>query len=219
MAKFNPGKILTAVSDKPHKDKKLSGFINKMSSTRFIHSVTELDSKLYLALYKEDRPIFFRRLMYLLSRLGDGYMWLTLAMFLVIFKRPVPYMYLMRSTASSIVSILMFTYFKNLVNRMRPYVKHNMTPIIKPPDRYSFPSGHSMIASSLVVTFGTQSQFVFVICIILGSSIAISRIFTGVHYPFDVLTSIVVGVLIGIGTNYAFYYIFNMPPLGFTIVT
>ncbi len=215
MAKFDLHRLLSAIADKPHKDKKLSVVIDKMSSTKFINFVTSLDSKIYLALYKESRPVFFRKIMYLFSRLGDGYMWLVLAMLLIIFKKPAPYIYLMRAITSSIISITLFTYLKNLVNRMRPYIKHNVTPILEPPDRYSFPSGHSMIASSIVVTFGTQSPFVFVLCAVFGCCIAISRVFTGVHYPFDVLISIVVGIGIGIGTNYAFYYIFDMPLFGF----
>ncbi len=215
MAKFDLHRLLSILTDKSHKDKKLSGLVNKVGSTRFINFMTNLDGKIYLALYKEDRPVFFRRIMYIFSRLGDGYMWLLLALFLVIFKKPAPYIYILRSTTSTIISMVFLTYFKNLINRMRPYVKFNLKPIIEPPDRYSFPSGHTVIASSLVLTFGTQSVAVFIFCIVLGICIAVSRVFTGVHYPFDVLISIGIGTLIGMGTNTAFLYIFNMPIFGF----
>ncbi len=211
MAKFSLHTLLRKIGDKPHHDNKFSAFRDKMSSTKFIHWFTDLDSKVYMTMYKENRPAIFRKMMYTFSRLGDGYMWLILAMITVMYRRPIPYMYLMRSTASSIICILMFTYLKNLVNRMRPYVKHCVKPIIEPPDRYSFPSGHTMIASSLVMTFGTQSQTVFIACVVLGMFIATSRIFTGVHYPFDVLISMFIGIAIGLVVNAAFYYIYSMP--------
>ncbi len=211
MAKFSLHTILSKISDKPHKDKKLSVFVDKMSSTKFIHGFRELDSKIYLAMYNSNPPAIFRKAVYTFSRLGDGYMWLFLAMMVMIFRRPIPYMYLMRSIASITICVIMFTYLKNLVNRKRPYIKHNLTPIIEPPDRYSFPSGHTMIASSIVVTFGTQSTLILALCVILGLCIATSRVFTGVHYPFDVFISIFIGMSIGMGVNALFHYIYNMP--------
>ncbi len=218
MPKFTLHTILSKISDKPHHDNKLSSFVDKMSSTKFIHKITSLDSKIYLTLYKEDRPEFFRKVMYAFSRLGDGYMWLVLAMCLILFKKPAPYIYLLRASASTIIAVIIFTYLKNLVNRMRPYIRHNVKPILEPPDRYSFPSGHTVIASSLIMTFGTQSQIVFGICILLGLFIATSRVFTGVHYPFDVLTGMFIGLSVGACINYAFYYMFSMPIVSFDIL-
>lgn len=63
---------------------------------------------------------------------------------------------------------------------------------------YSLPSTHAANNFTLTsIIFLTNSRFKNT-CLIFASFIAISRVFVGVHYPFDVLVGASVGTIIGI---------------------
>ncbi len=80
-----------------------------------------------------------------------------------------------------------------------------MPCLMAAPDKFSFPSGHTMTAFSvwgaLFVGMPVLSQVYLGIAIIIG----LSRVFLGLHYPTDVL----VGAILGgsIGYNIASYMI------------
>ena len=215
MKKLNLHRLLKKISDKPHEDKILSNFINMIINTRFIRILSSLDDKMFLKVFQENPNPTLKKIMYVFSRVGDGYIWIFTALFLIVLKLPLIYLYLMRSATGTIFCIILFTYSKNLVNRTRPYKKHHKRPMIIPPDRYSFPSGHTIVSFSIAITFGTHNPLLFVYCIFFSTCIAISRVYTGVHYPFDVIISSVLGVIVGLFSNALFYFIIDMPIIGF----
>lgn len=59
----------------------------------------------------------------------------------------------------------------------------------------SFPSGHSATAVGLAFTVGFLWPRAFVPLLILGITVAISRVPVGMHYPTDVFAGCVVGML------------------------
>lgn len=92
---------------------------------------------------------------------------------------------------------------KGIVNAPRPFEKfpseiENLRPSTS--TGTSFPSGHTQIFTAFWMTFYTQfkKKFVLIFAISLSLLMAISRIYLGVHFLEDVLTSI----LLGIGTAY-----------------
>lgn len=107
---------------------------------------------------------------------------------------------------------LLFTEgIKELVQRLRPSQEISLNGIIrvfKEPANYSFFSGHAStsfaITTFLVLTLRKQLwwiSFLFVWPLLF----AFSRIYVGVHYPLDVFTGALVGVLIA----FLFYVIFR----------
>jgi len=96
-------------------------------------------------------------------------------------------------------------YLKHWIGRLRPC--HTLTDIhllVGCGGGYSMPSSHA--ANSL-------GQAAFFACLIaryrwyfyeFAGLIAISRVFVGVHYPFDVLVGTGIGLLIGWAVAYAF---------------
>jgi undecaprenyl-diphosphatase len=59
--------------------------------------------------------------------------------------------------------------------------------LIAAPDRFSFPSGHSIAASALAFTYAWHFPALALPLVILSTIIGLSRIRLGVHYPGDVL--------------------------------
>ncbi|MDX1675762.1 MAG: phosphatase PAP2 family protein [Longimicrobiales bacterium] len=95
---------------------------------------------------------------------------------------------------------------KRTANRPRPQMPPGLEALVRAPDRFSFPSGHSAASLSvglpIALTIGGAWGWV-----ILGLALTVgfSRAYLGVHYPGDVmagwllaLLGIWAGMLIGI---------------------
>lgn len=133
------------------------------------------------------------------SLLGSyGAVWITLAVLLLFFRRT------RRAGAAMLIALgvgflLGNVFLKNLVMRPRPFVTHtDLTALLVPEDPWSFPSGHtlsSFAAASALYFFHHKTGF---LAFLLAAAIAFSRLYASVHYPTDVLTGAVIGVLCGI---------------------
>lgn len=99
-------------------------------------------------------------------------------------------------TASAVGKVGMFTLvmshlwvqlFKRHFCRARPALPIGIASLVKAPDRFSFPSGHSAAAASmaymLAATFPALAPLVLAFAVIVG----LSRCYLGVHYPGDVV--------------------------------
>jgi len=70
-------------------------------------------------------------------------------------------------------------------------------PKVLPPDKFSFPSGHTMTASSVALVLTYFYPSLEIALVFLALSIALSRIVLGMHFLSDVLAGIVLGVALG----------------------
>ena len=84
----------------------------------------------------------------------------------------------------------------------RPFtVLENVRQLTIPTEPNSFPSGHTSSTFSVVsVLVWTLRENVVVVCLLVlfAFLVGFSRIYVGVHYPFDVLVGAVVGVVSGV---------------------
>tara|TARA_B100000609_G_scaffold134581_1_gene107654 strand:- start:360 stop:878 length:519 start_codon:yes stop_codon:yes gene_type:complete len=82
---------------------------------------------------------------------------------------------------------------KNYTKRIRPCDTNNdIESFIKPPDKYSMPSGHSSgsnIVTLIFVYYFSISHFFYLIPILIASS----RVFLGVHYISDTIIGLALG--------------------------
>ena len=101
-------------------------------------------------------------------------------------------------------SIYYPTYYaiKNISKRKRPFEAYEkIHSLVKPPDKYSLPSGHSAgstIATLIILNFYPQMNFLIIWPIL----VAFSRIILGVHYFSD--------AIIGGGLGVICYYLCNI---------
>jgi undecaprenyl-diphosphatase len=135
----------------------------------------------------------------LASRMGDGPLWGAVAAVLLLFGHGRERLAVAAAAVVVLMTITLFSGLKKLVRRPRPFeLWQDLSCLVQPPDRYSFPSGHSMTAFSMYGTFATllpgTGWFFFPVALIIG----LSRIFVGAHYPSDV----VAGGFLGAGIGY-----------------
>jgi undecaprenyl-diphosphatase len=77
----------------------------------------------------------------------------------------------------------------------RPFVTHKVHLLIQHAKDSSFPSDHTTGAFSLALTVLFRHRKIGLGMLLFAILTGISRVYVGHHYPFDVLGSIVVGVL------------------------
>jgi len=100
-------------------------------------------------------------------------------------------------TTSAIIDSL-----KHIVNRTRPFITdpaiHNLVNV----STASFPSGHTgevfVLAMAITLLFKKKKWYILLVWI-WAFLVAYTRLVLGVHYPSDVLASMVIGIGIGIG--------------------
>src|SRR6185295_6749066 len=95
---------------------------------------------------------------------------------------------------------------KLVVRRPRPFEALANAPsalpapetVVAHPSSYSFPSGDAALAMGAAVAFAYVTPKYRVPILLLGISAALARVVVGVHYPFDVLGGMTVGIISGL---------------------
>ena len=143
-------------------------------------------------------PWWVRAWMIVASRLGDGWLWWGIGFALLIFGGPHRFAAVGTTIISAALSLGLFLRIKKTINRRRPCeIAQCSWSTLLPPDRFSFPSGHTMTAFSVVVPLSLFYPSLEPGLLFCAISIALSRILLGLHFLSDVLVGGALGALIG----------------------
>ena len=83
---------------------------------------------------------------------------------------------------------------KYLFNRARPFIwDTEIAPLTKTPSSSSFPSGHSATAAAGALTLSVLYPPFAPALVLAGFLVVLSRVYLGVHFPFDVLAGVTIG--------------------------
>ena len=97
-------------------------------------------------------------------------------------------------------------FIKNIICRLRPFqIRDYINLIINPPLDSSYPSGHTYASFAFATALLCCNKKLGIPAIILACMISFSRLYLYVHFPTDVLASIILGIATGILS----YYIVN----------
>ena len=98
---------------------------------------------------------------------------------------------------AALTGVLVYKFCKRALVRERPFVTHAAIACVgKPLDRGSFPSGHTLHATSFTIICGLHYPSLLWLLLPLAVSIAASRVILGHHYPSDVLAGAALGALL-----------------------
>ena len=141
-------------------------------------------------------------LMPLITMLGDaGIFWIAIAVALLIFPKTRK-IGLSMGAALLIGLVVCNLTLKPLLARIRPYdyqllyFGKEIALLIETPHDFSFPSGHTLASFEAAVALTVYNRKWGIPALVLAAVIAFSRLYLYVHYPTDVLFSMLISVAI-----------------------
>jgi len=159
--------------------------------------VSHSDLRVFGQLQVWRAPRWFRSWMLWSTRLADGWIYLLLGVLLAAAGGPGRRLLSAGSLGACVANVLLMV-IKRRVRRPRPCdIAPHLRYAVRPPDRWSFPSGHTLNA----FTVGTLVALSFPACaplaLVLAASVGASRVVLGMHFLSDVLAGALLGALIG----------------------
>jgi len=164
-----------------------------------IRLISAGDRKIMHRVNQWSPPRWFRTWMLASSKAGDCWLWLAIGAVLLIFGGERGFEAVLAGSVSSTFGWLLFFMIKRITGRERPCVRepHCWSKLL-PPDRFSFPSGHTIMAFAIAVPLGLAYPGLLAGLVFCAMSIAASRVVLGLHYVTDVLAGIVIGCAVGL---------------------
>jgi membrane-associated phospholipid phosphatase len=163
-------------------------------------AVAAVDEALFDWSTRRHHPVL-DRMMPALSRAADhGLLWLCLAALMAASGRPE----LRRAAVRAIVSLAVASATVNgiakiAIRRTRPPL--DTIPVLRRvrrlPVTTSFPSGHASSAAAFVVGAAREAPGVAAPLGVLAAGVGLSRVWTGAHFPADVLVGAALGAAVG----------------------
>ncbi len=141
---------------------------------------------------------FLDKVMPVITYLGEvGFIWIVFAVILIIRKKYRRYGILM--LIAMLLGVLIGNLaLKNIIMRPRPCWLESVPLLIENPTDYSFPSGHTLasVIGAIIMTAANWKNGFFAIP--LAAIIAFSRLYLYVHFPTDILASVILGMVISL---------------------
>ncbi|MDF3298713.1 bifunctional phosphatase PAP2/diacylglycerol kinase family protein [Streptomyces tropicalis] len=162
----------------------------------------DLDSRLFEFAAERDWPAAGPVLPRLSRSANHGLLWGAAAAAIAVSRTPRARRAAARGLASlSLASLTINTLGKRSVRRARPQI--DPVPLMRrlkhQPITTSFPSGHAASAAAFATGVALESPGWGAVVAPLAVSVAVSRVYTGVHFPSDVLA----GAALGAGAAFA----------------
>ena len=158
-------------------------------------NVNAWDSSLCIKIFNLNGRKALDGIMHGLSRLGDGYFYALVGIFLFVIDFDLAFKIVPAGLIAFGLEIAAYKFLKTKTKRNRPFEKvPGINYLMPPPDKFSFPSGHTSAAFVMATLFGTVIPVLLIPLAILAALIGFSRIYNGLHFPSDVLAGMTIGL-------------------------
>ena len=139
------------------------------------------------------------------SRLGDGLFWYGLMGAMVLLDGMDGLCASAHLAAVGVVSLLLYKGLKRWTRRPRPFAAdRRIRAWVAPLDEFSFPSGHTLHAVAFTIVALAHYPMLAWLLIPFTTSVALSRVVLGLHYPSDVLAATGIGSVLALGSLWLF---------------
>lgn len=163
------------------------------------------DHKLMRKINQWPAPKWVRLAAIAASRAGDGWLWYLTGLCVLLFGGQNRLPAVAAAGCASLAGIGIFMLLKKLSGRKRPCeIEPHCWAKLLPPDRFSFPSGHTITAFAVAIELAEFYPALLPPLLFCALSIAASRVLLGMHFLSDVL----VGALLGTGLALTSHAIF-----------
>lgn len=143
-------------------------------------------------------PRWVRWWMLSATRCGDGWLWVAMGLVILLFGGTNRWEAVGAAAMAASTGIVVFKSLKRVTGRTRPcHISPNCWATLLPPDKFSFPSGHTITAFSVAISLGLFYPSLMIGLLFCAISVAASRILLGMHFLTDILAGAVIGGLLG----------------------
>lgn len=139
------------------------------------------------------------------TRAGDGWLWGLVGLFILLFGGQDRFVAIASAASAALAGIGIFVLTKKVSGRKRPCeIEPHCWAKLLPPDRFSFPSGHTITAFAVALTLGGFYPALLPALLFCAFSIAASRILLGMHFLSDVLAAALLGAGLAVFSHTVF---------------
>lgn len=177
--------------------------------------MNEFELKILLMVQEVFQCAFLDFFMPLITHLGDaGIFWIIVAVVLLFIPK-YRKVGITMGVALLLGLLIVNCGLKPLVARVRPYdylfqkTGETFKLLIAAQSDFSFPSGHTLASFESATVLYLFNKKIGIAAFVLAVLIALSRIYLFVHYPSDVLFSVILGVGIGLFATFAVNKLFD----------
>lgn len=164
-----------------------------------LQRVDQFESQFCVAINRSSHRAYIRYFFRVISRLGDGVFWYSLALCLPYLNGYIGWLQALHVLVTGLVCLIVYKYLKSRLVRERPFISCDIIYQAAPAlDRYSFPSGHTLHAVMFSVLFSLYLPHLSSMVWGFTCLVALSRIVLGLHYPSDVLAGALLGLTIAV---------------------
>ncbi len=154
------------------------------------------DQDLFLTLFRY-HPSSWSTALAVLTDLGSMILWALVVVALWAFRKRNLATYLLITLA---ITLTVYVTMKYAVDRPRPFDIFPIDPLYRPFDP-SYPSGHAMTVFAAAGIIGAKEKRLLVPLLVLAVIVGLSRVYIGVHFPYDVVCGAALGLLIAYFVN------------------
>ena len=102
---------------------------------------------------------------------------------------------LSQAILGTLIVYMINTPLRRLIDRPRPYYSHTRVHRLDPVhSRQSLPSDHATVSFAVARAFRGEPPILRIPTYLLAALISFARVYSGEHYPFDVLSGAVIGL-------------------------
>lgn len=152
----------------------------------------------YLLMHRVHRwraPAWVRWWAIAATRAGDGWLWGAVGLILLAMGA---YLAVFAAALAVAAGVLIFLILKRAVGRTRPcHIEPHCWSDLIPPDRFSFPSGHSITAFAVATAISAFYPDIAGALLLCAAGVALSRILLGMHFLTDVVAGAALGAALG----------------------
>jgi undecaprenyl-diphosphatase len=156
------------------------------------------DYRLMRRVHRWRPPRWFRLVVIAATRMGDGWLWCGIGLALLLVGGPDRFAAIGVAGLAAFSGIVLFRVLKRISQRKRPCeLEPHCWANLLPPDRFSFPSGHTITAFSVALVLSSYYPDLRWVLLPAAGAIAVSRILLGMHFLTDVIAGSAIGLAVG----------------------
>ncbi|MBM4241092.1 MAG: phosphatase PAP2 family protein [Euryarchaeota archaeon] len=163
-------------------------------SESFIQTLNNIDILMFYIINVKMQNSVFNVIMPIITYAGTLIFWIIICIILFIFGGEKGKNVAFLCLTALIISFFISEILKLTFARPRPPGVLEGINILVNMGGYSFPSGHSVTSFTGCTVIGKKYGYLYPL-LIAACIVGFSRIYIGVHYPFDVVMGAIVGIL------------------------